>query len=735
MSKSKLVIVSNRLPVSVVEKDDGSSELQSSSGGLVSGLREVHNQTESVWLGHLGNLCQEGSINDFMKEHRLVDVPIKPEIYDSYYNGYSNDTLWPLFHNFLASMGVSDNHWPAYVEANEAFADKIQEIVNPGDRVWIHDYQLMLLPNLLRMRQLDLKISYFHHIPFPSSEIFRTIPRRKQLIQGLLGADYIGFHTYDYARHFIQSVKRLAGAKTRIYEIIHEDRPIKVAAHPLGVDFKAFDQERPLRQISPEYLKDKSNITFLGIDRLDYTKGLPERLQSFERFLQLYPKYRGKAKLIQVCVPSRQDIGSYNQIRSSVERLVGKINGEFSSPDYIPIEYIFRSIPPEEVIDLYQQADVMVVTPLRDGLNLVCKEYVAARTDGDGCLILSEFAGAAAEMGEALQVNPYDIDTVARTFNKALEMPKAERARRMKTLRKRMAENDNIAWGINYMEMWDHHSQEGLVNTKYLSYNQQLRLLAQIKSSDRVFLFLDYDGTLAPIKDRPELAIPDKQLDDVMATLNKFPNLITSIVTGRPQEFCDMYLTGYNTHIIAEHGAFMKLSLQPNWEQLITVSAEDSQSLQIEIMELLETYTCSVPKSHIETKETCIVWHYRESDQGFAQEQAQVLGETLEQMLNKTSWSVYHGKKSVEIRQSLAHKGFGVEKILELLQWQAGLDSLITVGDDTTDEDMHRVQTDYNQSIHIGSENAYSRYYLESPEKLYDFLQRIVVNPGDEVEL
>jgi len=728
MNKSKLIIVSNRLPVSIEEQDDGRTILKRSSGGLVSGLREIHDQSDSIWVGHLGRLPHSSSMETFLEDHNLVDVAIEDEIYDQYYNGYANGTLWPLFHNFLATMSVSDSHWKAYVEANKAFARKITEIISPGDRVWVHDYQLMLLPEMLRNNQIDLKISYFHHIPFPSSEIFRTIPRRKELINGLLGSDYIGFHTYDYARHFIQSVKRIIGAKTKINEITHEDRPIKVAAHPLGVDFKTFSREMNPTESNPEFFKDKTRITYLGIDRLDYTKGLAERLESFGKFLDLYPQYRGKVRLIQVCVPSRQDIESYNDIRSSVERLVGKINGEFSTADYIPIEYIYRSIPLEEVIDLYQQADVMVVTPLRDGLNLVCKEYVAARTDGDGCLILSEFTGAAAEMGEALQVNPYDIDTVAQTLHKALEIPKAERQHRMKVLRGRMEENDNIAWSHNFIEMWDHHNQEGLVTTKHLTHNQQLRLLAQIKSADRVFLFLDYDGTLAPIKDRPELAIPDSQLDELMSNLKLFPNLITSIVTGRPQDFCDQYLGTYGVHIVAEHGAFIKLANQPHWDQLIRVSSEDSQSLQIEIMELLESFTNSVPHSHIETKETCIVWHYRESEQKFAQGQAQVLGETLEQMLNKTSWSVYHGKKSVEIRQSLAHKGYGVEKILDLFSWQEGQDALITVGDDTTDEDMHRVHMDSNQSIHIGNENAYSKYFLEDPAGLYDFLKRISLN-------
>lgn len=735
-NNSKLVIVSNRLPVTLYKDGDGKQQLKKSSGGLVSGLREIHEQNNSLWVGYLGAL--DGSvaaIDQFLDDNALVDVTMTNKIYDKYYNGYANGTLWPLFHNFLATMSISDGHWHAYVKANQLFAERIQMFINPNDRIWVHDYQLMLLPRMLRNHYPDLKIAYFHHIPFPSSEIFRAIPRRKELIDGLLGADYIGFHTYDYVRHFLQSTQRLAGIKTKVNEIIFEDRPIKVAAHPLGVDFKAFSTSRSsVFENNPEYLKDKDRVTILGIDRLDYTKGLPERLKSFARFLEFYPEFVGKVRLIQICVPSRQDIGSYNRIRSQVERLVGKINGEFSRTDYIPVEYIFRSIPQNEVVDLYKQADVMLVTPLRDGLNLVCKEYIAARTDLDGCLILSEFAGSASEMGEALQVNPYDIDTVARTLKKALSMPYSERTRRVKILRRRMQENDNISWAKSFIKMWEHHDQDNMKSSLPLIENQQEDLIKSLCSKKRIFLFLDYDGTLAPIRQRPELALPDKNLDAVMESLDACPQIKVSIVTGRPKDFCEKYLTRYQVSFVAEHGSFLKGIGEKEWEQVIAIPGEEIKAIRSEILELLELYQKSVPNSHIEVKDTCIVWHYRESEPIFASQQAQILAESLEQMLAKTTWSVYHGKKSLEIRQSLAHKGFGVETILERESWDHTNDALVTVGDDTTDEDMHRVHPDDNDSIHIGSASAYSKFYLDSPEKLYEFLTKLAASCRQQIK-
>lgn len=720
----RLIIVSNRLPVRLSGSESDQIELVLSNGGLVRGLNVIHRDSNSIWVGHLAHELDPSSwLADCLNRGRLHNVSIDEDTYDRYYNGYANNTLWPLFHNFLSSMAISDDHWDAYVQANEAFVESIANIVQENDWVWIHDYQLMLVPSMLRKRFPDMKISYFHHIPFPSSEIFRTIPRREEILNGLLGADYIGFHTFDYARHFLATVKRILGVKTKLNDVILSDRSIHVATHPLGVDFEAFAREIRNPSDRVEKLGEKNEVVFLGIDRLDYTKGLPERLQSFARFLELYPEYVGKARLVQICVPSRQEIGSYHDIRQEVERLVGKINGEFSRPSYIPVEYLFRSIPLESIIDLYQQADVMVVTPLRDGLNLVCKEYIVARSDLDGCLVLSEFAGSAAELGEALQVNPYDIDSVAQTFHTALQMSALERRQRMICLRERMKKYDNVAWAHSYIQSWQNHDQASHIPSVPLKDKVEEALVSEVSQS-KVFLFLDYDGTLAPIRTRPEQAVPDQALFELMERLKRSEHIIPAIVTGRPSDFCEQHLVEFGIPIASEHGAFIRYPEQGQWNSPITMSEDDINSLQAEILEVFEAYRELVPHSHVESKKTCMVWHYRESDPDFAESQAHILAETLEQLLNKTSWSVYHGKKTVEVRLSLAHKGFAVELMLK----QMGFDencSLISVGDDTTDEDMYRVQVEKNHSIHIGMRNAFSRYYLNSPQELYEFLLRL----------
>ena len=729
--KRKIIIVSNRLPITLAEDENGAMTLKHSSGGLVAGLREVHDSSNSTWIGYLGSQQKQRlapNLKELLAEARLEAVHISKKLYSNYYNGYANGVLWPLFHNFLATMSISDEYWEAYTKVNRIFADHILANVTDGAYVWVHDYQLMLLPQFLKEGNSTLKIAYFHHIPFPSSEIFRAIPGRRDLARGLLGADYIGFHTYDYVRHFLQTVQRLVGIQTKVNEIIYQDRPIKVAAHPLGVDFKTISSlsaSLPPVEDSYEKLGDKPVIRFLGIDRLDYTKGLPERLQSFREFLKSFPEYVGKASLLQICVPSRQDINSYNKIRAQVERLVGQINGEFSKPGYTPVQYIFRSQPMEEVVRLYKTSDVCLVTPLRDGLNLVCKEFVAAKEHNDGCLILSEFAGAASEMGEALHVNPYDVKEMAAAMKQALEMPREERLDRMRVLRERLRNNDNIAWAKNFMKSWRMHVEESVFESKRLEGATENQFLGQLAKKKRLFLFLDYDGTLIPIFKRPELAVPSNRVYQLLNQLSQNRGFIPTIITGRPRSFCEQYFNDVQVNIVAEHGAFIRELGSTWWDQPLQMPAEEFEKFRPDILEMLKMYVASVPGSHIEEKETCIVWHYRESEQTFATSQAQVLGESLQQMLAKTSLSVYHGKKTLEIRQTMAHKGFGVEYFLEKEGWDPKQDALITIGDDTTDEDMHRVHVKENFSVHIGKPNAFSKYYLNAPDDLYNFLETL----------
>jgi len=728
--KPKLIIVSNRLPITVKHNDDGDFHIAPSAGGLVSGLKSLHEQSAMIWIGHSGLFKDHpdyAKLVERLAEDRLHAVPLDADTYAGYYRGISNDVIWPLFHYFPEMMHFTDRDWQGYRRANQAFADKVLELAEPGDSVWVHDYQLMLAPGMLRRALPELKIAYFHHIPFPSSEVLRACPGRRDMLTGLLGADYIGFHTFDYARHFLSSVTRVLGADVQMDEVHFDSRLIKVGAHPLGVDAKGIAEVS--RGIDDSNLAEitgagrDGKILFLGIDRLDYTKGVPLRLEAFRVFLRDNPEYVGKATLIQQCVPSREKIGAYEELKHTIEQLVGEINGAFAQPGYTPIQYLYRSLPFEEVVALLKAARVALVTPLRDGLNLVCKEYVAAHEDLEGVLILSEFAGSAVEMGEALLVNPFDVRKVAQAMLAAVQMAPETRRQRMRLLRQRVCAYDNVAWSQSFLDAWRAAEPKAAAKSVKLAGKAREKALTQLAGARRLFLFLDNDGTLTPIASRPELAIPPKKTLDLLRRFGEFANVSITVITGRPRSFCEEHFLDLPVNVIAEHGVFAWQRDRRSWEKFFETDSQ-VESLKPEILRMFNLYVRYVPGSHVEEKETSLVWHYRNAVQEFAAAQAKTLTESLQQLLSKTSLSVYMGKKTVEVRQVSANKGNAVERLLERLGGRGPEDQVATFGDDTTDEDMHRAPN-VTAAVHVGAPNAFAQHYLTSPDDLRDFLAEL----------
>jgi trehalose 6-phosphate synthase/phosphatase len=716
-SKSQqTLIVSNRLPVSLGYEGESIS-VKASSGGLVSGLAKVHESSESIWIGHPGLFPGDRGyeeIDGILQERDLAAVKIPKKDYKYYYNGFSNGAIWPLFHYFPAFMRYREKEFEAYQRVNQLFADAILALARPGDKIWVHDYQLMLLPKMLREQGAQLHIAYFHHIPFPTSEIFRTIPHRTEILEGLLGSDYIGFHTVDYVRHFLSAVARTTPYDIHVDEVLCGLHRSKVGAHPLGIAY-----DKIASQAESAKVKETKGTTFLGIDRLDYTKGIVERLSAFRELLKSNPGMVGKTRFIQLCVPSRVEIASYGSLKAAVERIVSQINGEFGEPGYTPVEYIYRSFAFAEVVELYKIADVAVITPLRDGLNLVCKEYVASRTEEDGVLILSEFAGAAAEMGEALMVNPYDVKKMAQTMETAIHMPEDEKKRRMRLLRKRCQDSNNIVWADNFINHWE----KTLAKTSIpidLKNEEMNELWQKVKKAKRCFLFLDNDGTLTEINDRPELAIPQQRALDILAKLTETEKFITTIVTGRDRDYCDRYFSESPLWIVAEHSAFLKSPQTNEWVKQFTF--DEFETLRPDILELLNMYVGFVPGSEVEEKEAALVWHYRRADSKIAHDQARGLGNSLQQLLGQTSISVFPGKKSLEVRHVYSSKGFAVKALLKTLDF-SNEDLFLTIGDDTTDEDMYRIFPNENQSIHVGESNAYAKYTLPNVDSVLTFLE------------
>ncbi len=438
----RLILVSNRLPVTVATAG-GRVSVERSVGGLATALRKPHERTAGLWVGWPGPCEGLDAASLAALEQRLagmgaVPVHLSAVEVERYYGALSNGVLWPLFHYVTGVLPMRVEGWDEYRAVNERFADAVAERYRPGDVVWVHDYQLMLVPSILRARLPAARIGFFLHIPFPSSEIFATLPFREELLEGMLGSDVIGFHTASYQRHFESSVQVILRRTVSGGEVRTGGRTSRLGVFPIGVDAEGFAARAGTPAVEEEArkLRGGGEVRILvGIDRLDYTKGIPRRLLAYEELLTRRPEWQGRVRLIQVAVPSRIDVHAYGAFRQEVDSLVGRINGAFGTAHWTPVHYLYRGITDDEIAALYRAADVMLVTPVRDGMNLVAKEFVATRTDGDGVLVLSEFAGAAAQLGDAVLVNPYDIPGSAERYHQALTMPAEERTERMRALR------------------------------------------------------------------------------------------------------------------------------------------------------------------------------------------------------------------------------------------------------------------------------------------------------------
>ncbi len=700
----------------------------------MTGLEGVHGHGRSLWVGCLGvsttaSLGLSGEDREFLDRNGLVVVDVPQDLYEGYYEGFSNSAIWPLFHYNPDRCRFSAAMWEAYRKVNQRFAETIAEHIEPGDRVWVHDYQLMLVPDYLRRLRRDLTIGFFLHIPFPSAEVFRILPWRSEVLSGLLGADLIGFHTLEYMRHFSNAVARVAGLEPQMDTLVYGRRVVRLGAFPLGINVgelyrvaRSPEAEAHLAEISKSY---EGRVVFLGVDRLDYTKGIPERLAAFGAFLEKHPEWVGRVTLVQVSVPSRVNVGEYKELKAEVDGLVGRINGRFGTAGYVPVHYIFRNLDRPYLMALYRRADVAVVTPIRDGLNLVCKEYVAAKGDEPGVLILSEFAGAAAEMGEALLVNPWSQDSMISAMETALSLDERARISMMRSLSERLSRYDNRAWSRNFLSALDEAADANRRSGYIAAVEPNAGALrTRACRARRVFLFIDYDGTLVPIVDKPELAVPPPHIVDLVRRMATTPRLYAAIVSGRDRRFLEQYLPA-EVAIIAEHGACLRRGGEGECVHLVDQAAY--QDLRETVYNIMLDFERRIPGSKIEEKEFGMVWHYRMADPIFARQQALVLADTLGGLLQQTPLGVLISKKAVEVRHVGVNKGEGVRALLEEEGFDPALDLLITAGDDRTDEDMFRVFPEVNVSISVSETPLGARYAMER-EAFVALLEAIVAD-------
>ncbi|KAG7294165.1 hypothetical protein NEMBOFW57_004234 [Staphylotrichum longicolle] len=462
-SSGRLLLISNRLPITIKRTDDGQYSFSMSSGGLVTGLSGLSKTTSFQWYGWPGLEVPEaeaGPMREQLKEkYNAIPVFVDDELADRHYNGFANSILWPLFHYHPGEITFDESAWAAYREVNRLFAKEVAKDVQDGDLVWVHDYHLMLLPEMLREEigntKKDVKIGFFLHTPFPSSEIYRILPVREQLLLGILDCDLIGFHTYDYARHFLSSCSRILSTQTTPNGVDWNGRFVTVGAFPIGIDPEKFveglKKQSVQNRIAALKRKFEGVKLIVGVDRLDYIKGVPQKLHALEVFLTEHPEWIGKIVLVQVAVPSRQDVEEYQNLRAVVNELVGRINGRFGTIEFMPIHFLHQSVSFDELTALYAMSDVCLVSSTRDGMNLVSYEYIATQRERHGVMILSEFTGAAQSLNGSLIVNPWNTEELANAIHDAVTMSPEQRETNYRKLERYVFKYTSAWWGQSFV--------------------------------------------------------------------------------------------------------------------------------------------------------------------------------------------------------------------------------------------------------------------------------------------
>lgn len=721
----KTIIVSNRLPVKISKDEKNRYQLNMSEGGLATGLGSIYKQKNNIWIGWCGmevnDEADKQKIVKKLDEENLSPVFLTEREIQLYYEGFSNETLWPICHYMSTYAQYEQEYWDEYKTVNEKFRDAILAVAEPGDIIWIHDYQLLLLPQLVREKLPDSTIGFFQHIPFPSYEIFRLIPWRAELVEGMLGSDLIGFHTYDDVRHFTSSATRILPVQGTANVIMSNDRNITVDAFPMGIDYKKFEKLTHASKVqrNVDELNDVTEDTkiILSIDRLDYSKGIIQRLMAFDKVLADNPEYIEKVSMEMIVVPSRDQIPRYKELKDEIDKWVGNINAHYRTARWHPIHYFYRSFPIENLSALYVKSDVCLVTPMRDGMNLVSKEFIASRRDDDGVLILSEMAGASKELTEALIVNPNNLGEMYRAIIQALEMPLEEQQTRMRSLKAVVKKFDINHWVKIFMDkLHEVKLQEVSRQTKHVGETLTKVFVDKKAEADSSLFFLDYDGTLTGFSSDINKVSPDEELLSILNNLDKKKNTSIVIISGRDHETLEKWFGHLPFDMIAEHGAWVK-SQQTGWTSLAGLSDKWKKKVRL----MLEVYSDRTPGSFIEEKKYSLVWHYRKVEAGLGEMRANELISNLRYLLRGKRLQVMPGNKVVEIKNSDINKGKAALAYL----YHHKSDFVIAFGDDHTDEDIFTALPDNAYTVKVGGSKSAAKYYLRNVDEVRGLLKKL----------
>lgn len=723
----KVIIVSNRLPVSV-KKENGQLKFFPSVGGLATGLASYTSDKKNIWIGWPGIASDE--LNDTDKQlivkelarHNCSPVWLSQRQIKDYYNGYSNSVLWPTFHS-LSRRAISNEEytrwWNAYKRVNEKFAEATLNRAETKTRIWIHDYQLLLVPQMLRQSRNDLNLGFFLHIPFPTNRMLNKITEHKKLLSGILGANLIGLHTPSYVTNFLDSSQANGLVKVENYEAIYNGRTVHVRDFPMGIDFSKYStagKTQAVKIAAREYKnKYRHKKVIVSVDRLDPTKGLLERLKAFDLFLARNPQRHEKIIFAMVAAPSRSEVPAYQDLSEKLERLAADINNKYGNAKWQPVDYINQSLPFEEVAALFQVADVAFIAPLRDGMNLVAKEFVAS-AHKHGVLILSSTAGASEELKDALIVNPRKPESLVAALEQALSMRRRELRRRLKKMQQQIATNTVQDWAKDFVNTLQQPVPGTPVITRPLIGRWHSKLINDFSTTSNRLLLLDYDGTLMPFFEDYHKTSPPKSLINLLIKIATDPKNQVVMISGRKPADLEKWFGDIPISLVAEHGASIKKAGNKNWKIIEKPDVQWKKTIE----PILQKYSDLTPKSRIEHKPHTLVWHYRGSPPYYAQKYAVIIKRVLKPYLKEFGLELLQGNKVLEIKNPQISKGKATHSWLS-----RDHDFVLGLGDDLTDEELFTALPDGAYSIKVGRGRTIAQYRLHDYHAVRDLLTEL----------
>ncbi|WP_430612543.1 bifunctional alpha,alpha-trehalose-phosphate synthase (UDP-forming)/trehalose-phosphatase [Flavobacterium sp. JP2137] len=722
--KIDTLIVSNRLPITIVLKNN-TFEIIPSTGGLVSGLANLLSRPDTFWMGWVG--CEvadpalQALITDELWKKKLIPVFLDKDLAVTYYNNFCNEIIWPLCHYEPTLANYQEKGWLAYKEVNNIFCNHINSLASAA-HIWIQDYHLLLLPELLRIKNEQVNSSFFLHIPFPIKEIFMQNPWYLELLNGLLGANSIGFHTHKDRENFLNTAYfngLLQADKNDTF--IYNSRVIDISYCPLGIDMLSFKKALDSDPYKFKFLHLKEvfkNLkVVLSVDRMDYSKGITERLEAVGLFLKHYPEHLTRVSFVMILVPSREDIPAYGNLRETVNATVARINSKYGSPSWKPIHFFSTSFCQEELVAFYRFAQVCLVTSLRDGMNLVAKEYIACQQQGDGVLILSKHAGAAVQLQDAILINPYNTTATAAAINTALGMVGIEKLARMKSLFQSIEQFDHHRWNSHFEERRRRFDiEEKKISKKPLELvgnRLQTIKLKYFRAAKRLFL-LDYDGTLVPFKPHPKNSVPSQCLLDCLTKLAQNPANIVVIISGRNKEFLEKYLSNKNVFLVSNHGLSGTYP-DAQWKKYTHAVAH----WKSEVVKLFHLF--SLPGTIIEDKDNSVAWHYRKVSFAGIIEWKNNLIKALEYMTKNYNCEILQGDCVLEIKPLHYSKGSISQRIISEIQ----PDFIMAVGDDVTDETIFNILDQEQVSVKIGDKQTKAKYFIKCQTQVIPLIDSI----------